>query len=178
MYKLCNGNILTLNEHNSRPYSRAGNPKKGHSLVAHYVTVRLAYRYTILNPHLYNHRLTSCATRVIKGVNWSDERPYIIICIDFILRWYCRTYGGQYSWTSGYEVIIQANINQSLNNNSVPMGSSIWTYCPPFSNYQIWYFKVLVGRKNYVIQSTEPPLASRLLLGFLDGFFVRGQMLA
>ena len=34
-----------------------------HTLVAHYVTVRLAYRYTMLNPHLYNHRLTSCATR-------------------------------------------------------------------------------------------------------------------
>ncbi len=34
------------------------------ALVAHYVTVRLAYRYTMPNPHLYNHRLTSCATRV------------------------------------------------------------------------------------------------------------------
>ena len=33
------------------------------TLVAHYVTVRLAYCYTMLNPHLYNHRLTSCATR-------------------------------------------------------------------------------------------------------------------
>ena len=33
------------------------------ALVAHYVTVRLAYRYTMLNPHLYNHRLTSCTTR-------------------------------------------------------------------------------------------------------------------
>ncbi len=33
------------------------------ALVAHYVTVWLAYRYTMLNPHLYNHRLTSCATR-------------------------------------------------------------------------------------------------------------------
>ncbi len=37
---------------------------KSNTLVAHYVTVRLAYRYTMLNPHLYNHRLTSCATRV------------------------------------------------------------------------------------------------------------------
>ncbi len=38
-------------------------PYKKTTLVAHYVTVRLAYRYTMLNPHLYNHRLTSCATR-------------------------------------------------------------------------------------------------------------------
>ena len=40
---------------------------KAIALVAHYVTVRLAYRYTMLNPHLYNHRLTSCATREATG---------------------------------------------------------------------------------------------------------------
>ncbi len=36
-------------------------------------------------------------------------------CINFILRWSCRTYGGQYSST----------------------------YCAPFSDYQIWYVKDL-----------------------------------
>ncbi len=43
------------------------------SLVAHYVTVRLAYRYTMLNPHLYNHRLTSCAT--VKGFAPGERAP-------------------------------------------------------------------------------------------------------
>ncbi len=45
------------------------NPKAG-ALVAHYVTVRLAYHYTMLNPHLYNHRLTSCATREGANFRW------------------------------------------------------------------------------------------------------------
>ena len=34
------------------------------------------------------------------------------LCIDFILRWSCRTYGEQYSWTCGPKLIIQAIINQ------------------------------------------------------------------
>ncbi len=43
----------------------------------------------------------------------------------------------------------------------------ISTYCPPFSDYQIYgilrIWRQIVGRKYYVIQSLEPPLAPRLL---------------